>query len=89
MLTRKVIFTELSQASMKRLMPDESQRESMKASMTWYLRRDAEGKSIRCPAFDDLDVYIYAFSKYRVLFELREADLRIWSVALLAVARAG
>ena len=59
MLTNcKVVFSELALAGMKKVMPDDSKRESMKASMTWYLRRDAESKSIYCPAFDDLNIYI-------------------------------
>lgn len=86
MLDKKVVFAELALVSMSKLMPDESRRESMKASIAFYLRRDAEVRSIECPAFDDLTLYLFPFNRYRVLFDV-STDVRVWSVTLLAAHR--
>jgi hypothetical protein len=48
-LDKRVEFEELALAALKNLVPSDSSRASAVASISWYLRRDAEVQAIRCP----------------------------------------
>lgn len=77
---RRVEFAELALASIERLIEDPSRQESLKASLKYYLRRDAERDARYCPAFPDIATYIFPYWKCRVLFEIRGECVVIWSV---------
>lgn len=82
-----VEFSEVSLASLQRVEPDPSRRESIKASLKFYLRRDATREAFPCEAFEDRSIFIYPFAgRFRVLFEIDERVL-IWSVSRLVMAR--
>jgi hypothetical protein len=73
---------------MVRLFDDESRRMSLESSITFYLVSRWEIDSRRCPAFDDIDLYIYPLSTWQILFEPRGEELLVWSVSKQAVANA-
>lgn len=77
--SKLVEFSDLALAAIRRITSDESKQESLKASLRFYLRRDAEERSYPCLAFDDLPWYVYMFSDWRVLFENGDRIV-IWSI---------
>jgi hypothetical protein len=79
-LDKRVDFSELALAALRQLVPDDSSRASAVASIGWFLRRDAELQAIKCPAFDDRDLYTYGFWKFRILFEVTDDAVFIWSI---------
>ncbi|MFN3622545.1 MAG: hypothetical protein ACK4TP_00650 [Hyphomicrobium sp.] len=58
---------------------DEERFLSLKASLVYYLRRDGEEDSTPCPAFPDRTLWLYPYSRWRVLYEARE-KVFVWSV---------
>ena len=78
---RRVEFSEFAEAGLHRLIADDSRRAWAKQSMKFYLRRDAEDEAVLCPAFDDRQLFVFAFYKYRVLFEISDQTVHIWSVS--------
>lgn len=77
-----VEFSETALAGIRREIPDESRQKSCVVSLTFYLRRDFADRAELCPAFTDRDLYIYAFQKWRVLFEARGTRIIVWSFIL-------
>lgn len=76
---RVVEFSEVAEAGIKRISEDESKQVTLKESLKWYLRRDAEYRAVPCPAFEDKQLFLYPFSQWRVLFEVSDMVI-IWSV---------
>ncbi len=72
-------FSKLADVALARLFEDEGQRRSAVASMTFYIGRRGRELSIPCSAFQDRALYLYAFNKYRVLWE-DSRPILIWSV---------
>lgn len=77
---RRVEFAELALSGIGRLVGDPSKREWLKASLVFYLRRDAEKDARPCPAFPDLELYIFPYWECRILFEIEDDCVVIWSV---------
>lgn len=77
-----VEFSELALSGLARVTDDESRRESLKAALKYYLRRDAQYEGRPCPAFDDRELYLYNFWRCRVLYEVLSTYVWIWSVTL-------
>lgn len=75
-------FGEVAIAGLNHLVPDESRRKSLKASIVFYLRRDASERSYTCPAFDDRELYLFPIHTYRILFEISGSKVLVWSIAL-------
>lgn len=80
----RVRFSELARAGMARLMDDESRRKSLEHSIMFYLRSRGRAEYRRCPAFNDVDLYIYPIWTWQVLFEIRDDEFFVWAVSLQA-----
>lgn len=79
----KVEFSELALAGIRRELPDPSRQKTCYVHLEFYLRRDHGKHSLRCPAFDDVDVYQYIFGRdWRVLYEVQATRVLIWSFAI-------
>lgn len=76
-----VRFSEIASAGMARLVADESRRMSLESSMKFYLVTKAQGESRRCPAFNDVELYIWPFWTYQILYEPRSDEIFVWSVS--------
>jgi hypothetical protein len=75
----RVHFSEFALAGIQKEVSDISRQAWCKASLTFYLRRDHDRIAEPCPAFTDKRLYIYAWSNWRVLFELRsDGDVMVW-----------
>jgi hypothetical protein len=74
----RVEFSELANASINKIF-DADRRMTCYASLTFYLRAKRELHSHRCPAFTDLDLYIYPFGDWRVLYEVEADRIFVWS----------
>jgi hypothetical protein len=80
---RRVEFSEVALAGLAREIEDESSRDWAKASLKFYLRRDAEDQAYLSDAFDDIDIYIFPFNKWRVTFEVSGDCVFIWTFSRL------
>jgi hypothetical protein len=76
-----VEFSDFALAGLARVTEDESKRESLKAALKFYLRRDAQDEGWPCPAFEDRELYLYKFWRCRVLYEVLPSCVWIWSVS--------
>jgi hypothetical protein len=76
----RVQFSEVALAGIRREFPDSSRQQSCIASLRFYLRRDHEKHSIVCPAFHDINMYLYAFgNRWRVLYSVDATSVVVWS----------
>ena len=82
-----VEFSETALVGLARVVEDEDQRESLKAAIKFYLRRDAEFEGRPCPAFDDRDLFLFGFWHCRILYEVLPQCVFVWSVVLASNAR--
>jgi hypothetical protein len=76
-----VRFSEIAYAGMARIMPDESRRKSLEAAIKFYVVTKAPSESRRCPAFKDIDTYIWPFWTWQILYEPRSDEFFVWHVS--------
>ncbi len=82
----QIRFSESAAAGMAKFVPDESRRKTCEVHLKFFLSADPLQHAIRCEAFDDIDIFVYRFGPYRVLFELSADIIRIWSFAPVGVS---
>ena len=70
----QIRFSELASAGIVNCFPDESRQNTCYVHLKYFLSRDHAEYSVRCDAFDDLELFLYKFGKYRVLWVLA-----VWS----------
>lgn len=76
----RVEFSELAEAALRKLF-DEGRRASYRASLAFYLREKHEEHSERCPAFSDIELFVYPLGpKWRVLYERNPSRVLVWSI---------
>ena len=76
----RVIFSELARAGMVQLVEDESCRKSLEHSIIFYLRKEGKTNSRRCPAFEDRELFTYNLWVCRILFEMDENGIVVWTI---------
>jgi hypothetical protein len=76
---RQLKFSELALAGAKRLVPDESRRQSLIFAIRFYLERDGHYRSRRCPAFPDRPLWIFGLASFRILYEDTD-PIFVWSI---------
>lgn len=76
----QVAFSEIALAGLRRELPNESQRQSLIIAIKFYLRRDHERLSEPCPAFEDIRLFLYQLSKFRILYQAEDGLVFVWSV---------
>ena len=79
MNVKEIRYSELAKAGIAREFPDESRRASLIVSLKFYLGRDHERVSVRSKAFQDIEVYWYPFGGWRVLYEVQDDAILVWS----------
>lgn len=76
----RVEFSELALAGLAKAMLDTDKRKSIEYAIRFFLKDpQAIFRSRRCPAFADLDLYIWPIQEVRVLFEVTDFAM-VWSV---------
>ena len=76
---RQLKFSELALAGAKRLVPDESRRQSLIFAIRFYLERDGHFRSRRCPAIPDRPLWIFGLASFRILYEDTD-PIFVWSI---------
>jgi mRNA-degrading endonuclease RelE of RelBE toxin-antitoxin system len=74
----RVQFAEIAEASLRRLLRDD-QLPTARTHLAFYLRRDHELTSLRLQQFEEVDVHLYRFGGYRVVYEVRTDLTIVWS----------
>ena len=84
---RQLKFSELALAGAKRLVPDESRRQSLIFAIRFYLERDGHLRSRRCPAFPEKPLWIFGLASFRILYD--DSDpIYVWSILAAAETEA-
>ena len=75
----RVEYSDLAQAGIRRHVADESRQMTCYAALLFYLGNDARSDSVLCAAFPDLELYVYPFHTFRVLYQVRGDVVFVWS----------
>jgi hypothetical protein len=73
-----VRFSELAEAGMRSCMSDD-QVPTSRVHLAFYLRRSSAQISMKLDVFGDVELYLYWFGPFRVLYEIRANEIFIWS----------
>jgi hypothetical protein len=77
----KVSFSELAEAGMRTSVQPNAIG-TARSHLAFYLRRNHDDTSIRLIAFDDISLFVYKFSKYRVIYEVDTSAILVWSFTI-------
>jgi hypothetical protein len=73
-------FSEIAIKGLEKCYPDAEKRITAFHSIEWYVKReDTLEKSRACPAFDDMEMFIFPLHDMRILFE-RNGLVKVWSI---------
>lgn len=75
----RVEYSDLALAGIRRHISDPGRQMSCFASLLFYLGNDARANSVICPAFPDIQLYIYPFMTFRVLYQVKDDIVLVWS----------
>jgi hypothetical protein len=75
----RVEYSDLALAGVRRHISDPSRQMSCFASLLFYLGNDARANSVPCPAFPDVELYVYPFMNFRVLYQVKNDVAFVWS----------
>ena len=79
----RIRFTELAEAILRRLVEPDRQPPPLGVHLHFYLRRDHEVTAVRLDVFDDVELFLYAFSgSFRVMSKRREHAILVGSFTM-------
>lgn len=79
----QILYSELAAQAMAKLVPDISRRKTCEVHLKFYLLSNPLEHSVRCSAFDDIDIFIYRFGPYRVIFHFGVTIVTVWSFTVV------
>lgn len=82
----KVRFSEIARAGLRQyLAPD--RWPWCEVSLAFYLTRDHEVRAMRLRVFEDIEIYVFPFGEFRVIYEIVGEEALVWSFTRRADAK--